>query len=153
MQYSTLLPSASTFLTLSQFFAESQLDANILYRVLSVLESGLSQLAQSLVCGLHLLASSSYCKFSSTLRATLFNCRSFPPPHSPFALPVNALDMNYAVVVIGFIVVGAGLWFAIDARKWFHGPVINVDDSSASSETVSVNEKDMTEVKKIEDVN
>ena len=61
--------------------------------------------------------------------------------------------MNYAVVVIGFIVVGAGLWFAIDARKWFHGPVINVDDSSASSETVSVNEKDMTEVKKIEDVN
>jgi hypothetical protein len=68
-------------------------------------------------------------------------------------LPVNALDMNYAVVVIGFIVVGAGLWFAIDARKWFHGPVINVDDSSVSSETASVNEKDMTEVKKIEDVN
>jgi hypothetical protein len=61
--------------------------------------------------------------------------------------------MNYAVVVIGFIVVGAGLWFAIDARKWFHGPVINVDDSSVSSETASVNEKDMTEVKKIEDVN
>lgn len=68
-------------------------------------------------------------------------------------MPVNALDMNYAVVVIGFIVVGAGLWFAIDARKWFHGPVINVDDSSVSSETASVNEKDMTEVKKIEDVN
>jgi hypothetical protein len=61
--------------------------------------------------------------------------------------------MNYAVVVIGFIVVGAGLWFAIDARKWFHGPVINVDDSSATSETASVNEKDFGEVNKIEVAN
>lgn len=43
--------------------------------------------------------------------------------------------MNYAVVVIGAIVIGAGLWFAIDAHKWFHGPVVNVECDSDSTES------------------
>jgi hypothetical protein len=75
------------------------------------------------------------------------------PTTSPFALPVTPLTMNYAVVVIGFIVFGAGLWFVIDARKWFHGPVINVDDSSVSSETASIDEKHEEHVDKIEEAN
>lgn len=72
---------------------------------------------------------------------------------SPSELPVTPLTMNYAVVVIGIIVIGAGLWFAIDARKWFHGPVINVDDSSESSETASIDEKHGEHVDKVEESN
>ncbi|CAO3679257.1 unnamed protein product [Umbelopsis ramanniana] len=69
----------------------------------------------------------------------------------PSELPVTPLTMNYAVVVIGIIVIGAGLWFAIDARKWFHGPVINVDDSSVSSETASIDEKHGEHVDKVDE--
>jgi hypothetical protein len=74
------------------------------------------------------------------------------PPTSPPALPVTPLDMNYAVVVIGFIVVGAGLWFAIDARKWFHGPVINLEESSTSS-VISTEKQHADEIQQVEEVN
>lgn len=60
--------------------------------------------------------------------------------------------MNYAVVVIGAIVIGAGLWFAIDAHKWFHGPVVNVECDSDSTESASVEEKVVNSVDQIETV-
>jgi amino acid transporter len=71
---------------------------------------------------------------------------------SPSTISVDKWDMNYAVVVIGAIVIGAGLWFAIDAHKWFHGPVVNVENKSISSEVTSVEEKMPDSVDQIENV-
>ena len=35
--------------------------------------------------------------------------------------------MNYTVVIYGGVMSCALLWYAIDARKWFKGPRINVE--------------------------
>ncbi|KAJ2961494.1 hypothetical protein NQZ79_g3279 [Umbelopsis isabellina] len=72
--------------------------------------------------------------------------------NSPTTSTVDDLNMNYAVVVIGAIVIGAGLWFAIDARKWFHGPVVNLECRSISTESASVMEKVADSVDQIENV-
>jgi len=40
---------------------------------------------------------------------------------------LNALNMNYTCVVYGGVMTCALLWYAIDARKWFKGPKINVE--------------------------
>ncbi|KAK3073910.1 hypothetical protein LTR53_004092 [Teratosphaeriaceae sp. CCFEE 6253] len=40
---------------------------------------------------------------------------------------LNALNMNYTCVVYGGVMIFALLWYAIDARKWFKGPRINVE--------------------------
>ncbi|GAB5589672.1 polyamine transporter tpo5 [Umbelopsis nana] len=44
------------------------------------------------------------------------------PPISPIT-PVN---MNYACLAIGAVILGAGGRWVTDARKWFKGPVINL---------------------------
>ncbi|KAK4896022.1 hypothetical protein LTR27_005878 [Elasticomyces elasticus] len=40
---------------------------------------------------------------------------------------LNALNMNYTCVVYGGVMSLALLWYAVDARKWFKGPRINVE--------------------------
>ena len=36
--------------------------------------------------------------------------------------------MNYAIVVLGAIITFAGIWFAVDARKWFKGPRMTINN-------------------------
>jgi len=40
---------------------------------------------------------------------------------------LNSLTMNYTCLLYGGVMILALLWYAIDARKWFKGPKINVD--------------------------
>ena len=40
---------------------------------------------------------------------------------------LNDLDMNYTCLIYGGVMSLALLWYAIDARKWFKGPRINVE--------------------------
>ncbi|KAG6839837.1 hypothetical protein C0991_011201 [Blastosporella zonata] len=49
----------------------------------------------------------------------------FPPAQSP-AVP----EMNYAIVIIMGVFIFAGLSWVISARKWFIGPIRNIDDDT-----------------------
>jgi hypothetical protein len=40
---------------------------------------------------------------------------------------LNDLNMNYTSLIYGGVMLFALLWYAIDARKWFKGPRINVE--------------------------
>ena len=40
---------------------------------------------------------------------------------------LNALNMNYTCLIYGGVMSLALLWYAVDARKWFKGPKINVE--------------------------
>lgn len=40
---------------------------------------------------------------------------------------LNDLNMNYTCLIYGGVMSLSLLWYAIDARKWFKGPRINVD--------------------------
>ena len=40
---------------------------------------------------------------------------------------MNALNMNYACVVYGGVMLLAMTWYLVDARKWFKGPRVNVE--------------------------
>ncbi|EMC99193.1 hypothetical protein BAUCODRAFT_31527 [Baudoinia panamericana UAMH 10762] len=40
---------------------------------------------------------------------------------------LNDLTMNYTCLIYGGVMLFALLWYAIDARKWFKGPKINVE--------------------------
>ncbi|KAF5345128.1 hypothetical protein D9757_013873 [Collybiopsis confluens] len=46
----------------------------------------------------------------------------FPP-----GLKTTAQEMNYAVVMMGGVFIFASAWWMLSAKKWFHGPVTNVD--------------------------
>ncbi|GMG11824.1 unnamed protein product [[Candida] boidinii] len=46
----------------------------------------------------------------------------------PNYMPVSAENMNYTVVILGFVFIGAGGWYCIDAKNWYKGPVSNIDD-------------------------
>ncbi|KAJ3849989.1 amino acid/polyamine transporter I [Lentinula lateritia] len=52
-------------------------------------------------------------------------------------------DMNYAIVIMGAVFVFATAWWMSSAKKWFHGPIINVDG-------FSVGEKDDTPGESVE---
>ncbi|KAG0748619.1 hypothetical protein G6F62_002227 [Rhizopus arrhizus] len=45
--------------------------------------------------------------------------------------PVDPVNMNYACLAVGAVLLGAGGRYAIDARKWFKGPVINLPQDKA----------------------
>ncbi|KAJ3074787.1 hypothetical protein HDU98_010280 [Podochytrium sp. JEL0797] len=45
----------------------------------------------------------------------------------PETLPVTAVNMNYACVLVGAVLFGAGFTFVFSAHNWFHGPVTNVE--------------------------
>lgn len=40
---------------------------------------------------------------------------------------MNDLTMNYTCLIYGGTMSLAMLWYAVDARKWFKGPKINVE--------------------------
>ena len=40
---------------------------------------------------------------------------------------LNVLNMNYTCLIYGGVMFLALLWYAVDARKWFKGPRINVE--------------------------
>lgn len=40
---------------------------------------------------------------------------------------LNALNMNYTCLIYGGVMSLSLLWYAVDARKWFKGPKINVE--------------------------
>jgi len=40
-------------------------------------------------------------------------------------------DMNYAVLIIGAVFLFASGWWILSARKWFVGPLSNIDDRSS----------------------
>jgi amino acid transporter len=42
----------------------------------------------------------------------------------PQYTPITAATFNFTVVVVGVVVGGAGIWYAVSARKWFKGPKI-----------------------------
>ncbi|KAJ3209512.1 hypothetical protein HDU83_004670 [Entophlyctis luteolus] len=44
----------------------------------------------------------------------------------PSAMPVTAVNMNYACVLVGAVLFGAGFGYLFSAKYWFDGPVINV---------------------------
>ncbi|KAJ3876596.1 amino acid/polyamine transporter I [Lentinula edodes] len=52
-------------------------------------------------------------------------------------------DMNYAIVIMGAVFVFATAWWMFSAKKWFHGPIKNVDG-------LSVGEKDDTPGESVE---
>ncbi|KDR80906.1 hypothetical protein GALMADRAFT_241414 [Galerina marginata CBS 339.88] len=52
----------------------------------------------------------------------------FPPGQT-----TNAQEMNYSVVIIMAVFIFASLSWVLSARKWFRGPVRNVDDSPTTS--------------------
>lgn len=45
----------------------------------------------------------------------------------PSTYPVNSQTLNYAPVAVGIVIIFSMGWWIIDARKWFKGPVANVD--------------------------
>ncbi|KAK7470773.1 hypothetical protein VKT23_002191 [Stygiomarasmius scandens] len=53
----------------------------------------------------------------------------FPPGQT-----TTADDMNYAVVLIAAVFLFASLSWVLSARKWFHGPIKNVESSSIDDE-------------------
>ncbi|ORZ03400.1 amino acid/polyamine transporter I [Syncephalastrum racemosum] len=57
-----------------------------------------------------------------------------PPEH-----PVTAINMNYASLALGAVILGAGGRFAIDARIWFKGPVINLSDEEREGRELEMN--------------
>ncbi|KAF9224127.1 amino acid transporter [Gyrodon lividus] len=48
---------------------------------------------------------------------------------------VTAQGMNYAVVIIMGVFVFASISWVVSARKWFHGPIKNIDDVTSSFDT------------------
>ncbi|GAB1824453.1 amino acid permease [Herbidospora sp. RD11066] len=56
----------------------------------------------------------------------------FIMPLSPAAVPFSAdfawTAVNYAPIVVGVMVIGVGLWWALSARHWFTGPRRTVDE-------------------------
>ena len=52
----------------------------------------------------------------------------------PNYMPVTKENMNYTVVIIGFVFFAAGGWYVIDAKKWYKGPVSTIDEGEIDSE-------------------
>ncbi|KND02747.1 uncharacterized protein SPPG_01830 [Spizellomyces punctatus DAOM BR117] len=60
----------------------------------------------------------------------------------PLGPVTNPLDMNYAVVVLGTILIGSLGWFFLGARRWFQGPRLTIlEGSSTAMEINCDNEK------------
>jgi len=57
----------------------------------------------------------------------------FIMPITPTGVPWNEgftwLSVNYAPIAIGGALLLVGLWWVLSARKWFTGPIRNVDEA------------------------
>jgi amino acid permease (GABA permease) len=56
---------------------------------------------------------------------------------SPNYLPVTAENMNYTILLLGFGFIGAGGWWILGARNFYHGPATGSHLSASSSITES----------------
>lgn len=91
-------------------------------------------------------------KFSKPLMAysciwTLFVSIVFIFPNY---MPVNKENMNYTVVIIGFCFIFSGLWYAIDARKWYKGPTGNLDDDNKTTDSATSELEGIEETSKVD---
>ncbi|WP_214109577.1 amino acid permease [Acrocarpospora catenulata] len=57
------------------------------------------------------------------------------PAAVPFSEGFDWTAVNYAPIVVGVMVIGVGLWWALSARKWFTGPRRTVDEPDETTET------------------
>jgi amino acid transporter len=48
----------------------------------------------------------------------------------PVAYPVNKSSLNYTPVAVGGVFVLVLLYWALSARRWFKGPLVNLDESA-----------------------
>jgi hypothetical protein len=64
----------------------------------------------------------------------------FPPGRG---VDLNASTMNWTCVVYGGPMLLAMIWWAVDARKWFKGPKVNIEHRMLSRDSAegAVNEK------------
>ncbi|ODV60029.1 amino acid permease [Ascoidea rubescens DSM 1968] len=49
----------------------------------------------------------------------------------PNFMPVDKENMNYTIVILGAVFLGAGGWWLLGAKNWYVGPISNIDDSYA----------------------
>jgi len=64
----------------------------------------------------------------------------------PFSYPVNALNMNYTVVVVGSVAIISTIFWIISARFWFEGPKRGRNDINSLPEITKKKVKeDLTE--------
>ncbi|CAO3632003.1 unnamed protein product [Mucor hiemalis] len=59
----------------------------------------------------------------------------------PPVYPIEAVSMNYACLLVGLVLFGAGGSFAFSARKWFTGPVINLSQEDADKTELEKDKK------------
>lgn len=59
----------------------------------------------------------------------------------PPVYPIEAVSMNYACLLVGLVLFGAGGSFAFSARKWFTGPVINLSQEDAEKTELEKDKK------------
>ncbi|KAF9075393.1 amino acid transporter [Rhodocollybia butyracea] len=61
----------------------------------------------------------------------------FPPVSN-----ATGSDMNYAIVIMGGVFLFAAAWWMLSAKKWFHGPIKNVEgDNQSDAQSDEVEEK------------
>lgn len=59
----------------------------------------------------------------------------------PTVNPVNSQTLNYTVVAVGIVTIGSlGSWF-ISARKWFVGPVKEIEGARISGSDTAITEE------------
>ncbi|KAG7891769.1 hypothetical protein KL936_001712 [Ogataea polymorpha] len=46
----------------------------------------------------------------------------------PNYMPVTKENMNYTVLMMGAVLLFSLVWYALDAKRWYKGPVANVDE-------------------------
>lgn len=63
---------------------------------------------------------------------------------------LNRLNMNYSCLIYGGSMSLALIWYAVDARKWFKGPKINVEHLLESRAVERSGSGDLNGVKKLE---
>lgn len=53
-----------------------------------------------------------------------------------FVVTNYANTPDYAIVIIMAVFIFSSFWWIVSARKWFHGPIKNVDDSDSTYNVV-----------------
>ena len=61
----------------------------------------------------------------------------------PTIRPVTGLNMNYAVVFLGAILIAAMIWWYISGRKWYTGPLIEAEVTEQEIEDTSSGENQL----------
>lgn len=56
----------------------------------------------------------------------------------PNYMPVDKENMNYTIVILGFCFIFSGIWYAVDARKWYLGPRCNIDEEESGNDNLSI---------------